>query len=233
MLLALQVGEQRYRAVQEVLPGASVTEVARRLGRRGRSCTRGWAGMRLRAGWLVWGIGSSRPHACPDQMSLVVERGSWRCGGRTRRGGSPDPLSVGTRRHLSGAGPTSIYRALVRHGLVEVEQRRLRRADHRRWERGRPMKPRRMDVVSGFHLVDGTLWKAGPGDRGNSRFVVSAMLVRRATAGPMCQALLPRFNGPAPAGRLVRGGSVRPVLRRERNPTPVDRTPVADHDREG
>jgi len=32
MLWELQVGEQRYRAVREVLDGASVTEVARRFG---------------------------------------------------------------------------------------------------------------------------------------------------------------------------------------------------------
>jgi transposase-like protein len=32
MLVELRVGEQRYRAVWEVLDGASVTEVARRFG---------------------------------------------------------------------------------------------------------------------------------------------------------------------------------------------------------
>ena len=34
MLQELRVGEQRYRAVWEVLEGASVTEVARRFGNR-------------------------------------------------------------------------------------------------------------------------------------------------------------------------------------------------------
>ena len=37
-------------------------------------------------------------------------------------------------------GRRSVYRALLRHGLVEAEQRRRRRADYRRWERGRPME---------------------------------------------------------------------------------------------
>ena len=81
-------------------------------------------------------------------------------------------------------GRTSVYRALVRHGLVVVEHRRRRRADYRRWERGRPMELWQMDVVGGFHLVDGTELKAVSGIDDNSRFVTSAMLVRRATAGP-------------------------------------------------
>jgi hypothetical protein len=37
-------------------------------------------------------------------------------------------------------GRTSIYRALVRNGLVVPGQRRRRRSDYRRWERGRPME---------------------------------------------------------------------------------------------
>ena len=53
-------------------------------------------------------------------------------------------------------GRTSIYRALVRNGLVSPGQRRRRRADYRRWERARPMELWQMDVVGGFHLADGT-----------------------------------------------------------------------------
>lgn len=60
-------------------------------------------------------------------------------------------------------GRTSIYRALLRHGLVVAEQRRRRRADYRRWERGRAMELWQMDVVGGFHLVDGTELKAVSG----------------------------------------------------------------------
>ena len=87
-------------------------------------------------------------------------------------------------------GRTSIYRALVRHGLVAAEQRRRRRADYRRWERGRPMELWQLDVVGGFHLCDGVELKAVSGIDDNSRFAVSAKLVRRATAGPVCDALL-------------------------------------------
>jgi hypothetical protein len=82
-------------------------------------------------------------------------------------------------------GRTSIYRALLRHRLVAAEQRRRRRVDYRRWERGRPMELWQMDVVGGFHLSDGTELKAVSGIDDNSRFVVSAKLVTRATATPV------------------------------------------------
>ena len=47
-----------------------------------------------------------------------------------------------------------------------------------------------MDVVGGFHLADGTELKAVSGIDDSSRFAVSATLVRRATAKPVCDALL-------------------------------------------
>ena len=47
-----------------------------------------------------------------------------------------------------------------------------------------------MDVVGGFHLADGTELKAVSGIDDSSRFGISATLVRRATAGPVCEALL-------------------------------------------
>jgi hypothetical protein len=48
-----------------------------------------------------------------------------------------------------------VYRALVRHGLVEARQRRRRREDYRRWERGRAMQLWQMDVMGRVHLVSG------------------------------------------------------------------------------
>ena len=71
-------------------------------------------------------------------------------------------------------GRTSIYRALVRNGLVVPGQRKRRRADYRRWERARPMELWQMDVVGGFHLADGTELKAVSGIDDSSRFAVSA-----------------------------------------------------------
>ena len=37
-------------------------------------------------------------------------------------------------------GRSSVYRALIRHGLIEPVARRRRKADYKRWERARPME---------------------------------------------------------------------------------------------
>src|SRR4029453_2078633 len=130
----------------------------------------------------------------------------------TRDGVSPVP------------GRTSIYRALLRNGLVVPGQRKRRRAEYRRWERARPMELWQMDVVGGFHLADGTELKAVSGIDESSRFGVSATLVRRPTAGPVCEALLAALrrhgipdqiltdNGKVFTGRFGPAGSSAEVL---------------------
>ena len=50
-------------------------------------------------------------------------------------------------------GRSSVYRALVRHGLIEPVARRRRKADYKRWERARPMELWQMDVVGGVMLA--------------------------------------------------------------------------------
>lgn len=47
-----------------------------------------------------------------------------------------------------------------------------------------------MDVVGAVHLADGVEVKVVTGIDDNSRFVVSARVMARATARPVCQALL-------------------------------------------
>jgi transposase InsO family protein len=225
MLVELRVGEQRYRAVWEVLDGASVTDVARRFG-VSRQSVHTWL-RRYAADGGLGGLGdrSSRPHGCPHQMSPVTEArivevrrshpvwGADRIGYQLER----DGVSV-------VPGRTSIYRALVRNGLVVPGQRKRRRADYRRWERARPMELWQMDVVGGFHLADGTELKAVSGIDDSSRFGVSAKLVRRATAGPVCEALLAALrrhgipdqiltdNGKVFTGRFGPAGSSAEVL---------------------
>lgn len=225
MLVELRVGEQRYRAVWEVLDGASVTEVARRF-TVSRQSVHTWL-RRYAAEGGLGGLGdrSSRPHGCPHQMSPVVEamiveiRRVHPVWGADR---------IGYQLERDGIGPvpgrTSIYRALVRNGLVVPGQRRRRRADYRRWERARPMELWQIDVVGGFHLADGTELKAVSGIDDSSRFGVSATLVRRATAQPVCEALLAALrrhgvpdqiltdNGKVFTGRFGPAGSSAEVL---------------------
>jgi transposase InsO family protein len=86
-------------------------------------------------------------------------------------------------------GRTSVDRCLVRHGLISPQPRRRKRSDYKRWERSRAMELWQMDIVGGVRLVDGSEAKIVSGIDDHSRFVVSARVVARATAGPVCDAL--------------------------------------------
>ncbi len=106
-------------------------------------------------------------------------------------------------------GRSSIYRCLVRHHLIEVEPRRRKKADYKRWERSRSMELWQIDVVGGVHLADG--WKASivSGIDDHSRFVISAHVVRRATARPTCDALAKAMRAyGVPAEILTDNGKV-------------------------
>jgi transposase InsO family protein len=213
-----------------VLDGASVTEVARRFG-VSRQSVHTWL-RRYDADGGLGGLGdrSSRPHGCPHQMSPAVEakiveiRRAHPAWGADRIGYQLSRDDLFKDGMMPVPGRTSIYRALVRNGLVVPGQRKRRRKDYRRWERARPMELWQMDVVGGFHLADGTELKAVSGIDDSSRFGVSAKLVRRATAGPVCEALLAALcrhgipdqiltdNGKVSTGRFGPAGSSAEVL---------------------
>lgn len=204
MLVELGVMEQRYRAVLEVLDGASVTEVARRYG-VARQTVHGW--LRRYAG--EGGIAnladrSSRPWSCPHQMPVVLEARVLAIRGQHPAWG---PARIAYLLAREGVDPvpgrSSIYRALVRHGLIDPTKRRRRRADYRRWERGRSMELWQMDVMGRVHLADGVEVKVVTGIDDHSRFVVCAAVVARATARPVCAAL---------AAALVRHGVPEQIL---------------------
>jgi transposase InsO family protein len=103
------------------------------------------------------------------------------------------PRTIGHRLEREGIEPlpgrTSIYRCLVRHGLITPERRRKRRSDYKRWERSRAMELWQMDIVGGVRLADGSEAKVVTGIDDHSRFCVSAYVVARATARPTCDAL--------------------------------------------
>jgi transposase InsO family protein len=84
---------------------------------------------------------------------------------------------------------STIYRILVRNQLIDPQRRRRRREDYRRWERSRAMELWQMDVMSRVRLTDGTELSVVTGIDDHSRFCVSALLVPRATAKPVCSAL--------------------------------------------
>jgi transposase InsO family protein len=190
VLVELGVVEQRYRAVLEVLEdGAPVTEVARRYG-VARQTVHEWL-----ARYAAGGLGgladrSSRPASCPHQMPAEVEA---RIAGLRREHPGWGPSRIRWELERAGVTPlpgrSAVYRALIRHGLVDPKKRRRRREDYRRWERGRAMQLWQMDVMGRVHLAGGQEVKIVTGIDDHSRFVVCAKAVAAATARPVCLAL--------------------------------------------
>jgi transposase InsO family protein len=200
VLLELTVAEQRFNAVMEVLRDElTVIEVADRYG-VSRQAVHGWL-RRYRTGGLdALADRSHRPDTCPHQMPAAVEAricelrrhhpgwGQRRLAHELAREGVDPP-----------PGLTSIYRALVRNGLIQPKARRRPKADYRRWERARPMELWQLDVMGGIWLADGRELKAVTGIDDHSRFCVAAGLVERATARNVCRiftAALARYGSP-------------------------------------
>jgi transposase InsO family protein len=190
VLVELNLVEQRYQAVLEVLnDGASVTDVARRCG-VARQTVHDW--LRRYAAGGLGGLAdhSSKPLSCPHQMApeLEVRIVEMR---RAHPGWGPRTILVWLAR--AGVSPlpgrTSVERCLIRHGLVTPQARKRKRSDYQRWERSRAMELWQMDIVGGVRIVDGSEAKIVSGIDDHSRFVVSARVVVRATAKPVCDAL--------------------------------------------
>jgi transposase InsO family protein len=191
MLQELRVSELRYRAVLEVLDGAVISSVARRYG-VSRQTVHAWLRRYARDGAVLnLEDRSSRPHGCPHQMAAEMEaRVLVLRDAHPRWGPTRIVYELAREGAVAVPGRSSVYRALVRNGRIDPAKRRRRRADYRRWERGRPMELWQMDVVGGVHLGDGVEVKVITGIDDNSRFIVSAKVVARATARPVCEALL-------------------------------------------
>jgi transposase InsO family protein len=189
VLVELGVVEQRYQAVLEVLRGVSVTDVARRYG-VARQTVHVWLRRYADQGLAGLVDRSSKPDSCPHQTPAEIEA---RIVEMRRAHPGWGPRTIGYHLEREGIVPvpsrSSIYRALVRHNLIDPQQRRKRRSDYKRWERTRAMELWQMDVMGGVFLVDGTELKVVTGLDDHSRFCVSARLVRRATARPVCDAL--------------------------------------------
>src|SRR6266581_341558 len=190
MLVELSVVEQRYLAVREALDtGATITDIARRYGVDRRTVHR-WL-VRYAAGGLgALADRSSKPDRCPHQIPpevearIVVLR-------RANPGWGPRTILSKLRRELEGPPSRSaIYRCLVRHRLIAPKPRRRRREDYKLWERHRAMELWQIDVMGGVRLTDGTQLSVVTGIDDHSRFCVIAKVVPRATARPVCDALV-------------------------------------------
>ena len=190
VLVELSMVEQRYQAVREVIDsGDSITEIAARYGVDRRTLHR-WLVRYANGGLEALATRSNRPDTCPHQMDpaiearlVVLRRSHPRWGPRT--------LATKLRAEFEhGPSRAAIYRALVRHQLILPVPAKRTKASYRRWERSRSMELWQMDVVSRIYLTDGTQLHCVTGIDDHSRYCVSAQLMTRATAKPVCDALL-------------------------------------------
>ncbi|MBO2458172.1 transposase family protein [Actinomadura sp. LCR2-06] len=84
-------------------------------------------------------------------------------------------------------GRTTVYRVLVRNGLVQHQEQNHRRV-YRRWQRDAPMQLWQMDIMGGVFLADGRECKLVTGIDDHSRFIVIAQVVAQPSGRAVCQA---------------------------------------------
>ena len=177
MLTELSVMEQRYQAVLAVVrDGRTVTDVAEEWS-VSRQSVHAWLARYRDGGLEALADRSHRPKRCPHQIAIGVEARLCEMRGR-HPGWGPRRLAY----ELAKAGVeevpsrSSIYRALIRNGLIEPKARRRRRRDYKRWERARPMELWQMDVVGGVQIDGAGEHKVVTGVDDHSRFAYSEIL---------------------------------------------------------
>jgi transposase InsO family protein len=220
-LRQLSTTEQRFRAVMAVQAGARVGEVAFQFG-VSRQSVHSWLTRYREGGLEALADRSHRPYSCPHQASPEVEAvvcetrrdhlrwGPVRIEYELGRNGCPGPVP----------SKTTVYRILLRYGLIGARKRRRGRDDFIRWQRGKPMELWQMDIVGGIILADGSEAKVVTGVDDHSRYCVIAKVVARPTGRAVCLALaeaLQRFgvpeeilsdNGKQFTDRFGKGGEV-------------------------
>jgi transposase InsO family protein len=221
-LVEMSVVEQRYRAVLAVERGEPKIVVAAQFG-VSRQTLHTWLTRYARDGLAGLIDRSHRPPSCPHQACAEVETMVCELRREHPRWGprriahelarvAPEPVTVVSR--------STVYRILVRHGLIEPRSRRRKRNDYLRWERDAPMQLWQLDIVGGVFLVDGTECKVVTGVDDHSRFCVTATVVPKATGRVVCLAFaeaLRRYgvpdevltdNGKQFTDRFGKGGEV-------------------------
>jgi transposase InsO family protein len=246
MLVELSVMEQRYHAVMEVISGAPVTEVAVRYG-VSRQAVHGWLSRYERDGLAGLADHSHRPARQPRQLDAEIEALICQLRGAHPRWGPRRLLfELGKAKVSPLPSRSTIYRVLVRHGLVAARKRKRRRQDYKRWQREEPMQLWQMDVTGSVFLVNGTECKLISGLDDCSRFCVIATVVRRATGRAVCRAYVAamrlygipdevltdngkvftgRFGKPRPAEvlfeRICRKNGIKQLLTKPYSPTTI------------
>jgi transposase InsO family protein len=189
MLRELNVVEQRYRAVLEVLSGIPVIEVAERYG-VARQTVHRWMARYRTDGIAGLADRSHAPKQHPWRVSAEIEALVCELRRAHRRWGPRRLVFELDRRGYPGVSRSTVYRVLVRHQLIEPVSRRRRRDQYIRWERPAPMQLWQLDVTASLFLADGRECKVITGVDDHSRFCVIATVVLRATGRAVCSAFV-------------------------------------------
>ena len=187
------------------------------------------------------------PDSCPHQSPVEVETAVCEMRREHPRWG---PRRLAHELGRVGMSPvpsaSTVYRILVRHGLIEARKRGRRREDYKRWERDAPMALWQLDIVGGVFLADGTEVKVVTGVDDHSRYCViahacaaghrpgrvpglrrGARALRRPRGGPHGQRQT--VHRPVRSGRR---GALRSDLPGQRHRAPAHPTRHTDHDRQ-
>jgi len=185
----MSIVEQRYQAVLAVLAGDPVMEVAAKVG-VSRQSVHTWLRRYADEGLAGLQDRSRRPDGCAHQASPEVEALVCEMRRHHPKWGSRRIVFELGRHGCPGPVPSrmTVYRILIRHGLMTPARRRRGRKDYVRWERDRPMELWQMDIVGGLFLSDGSEAKVVTGVDDHSRYCVIASVVRRATGRAVCLA---------------------------------------------
>jgi transposase len=152
MLRELSVAEQRYRAVLEVRAGVPVTEVAERYGVSPQS-VHAWLRRYRDEGPSGMADRSHRVHQHPWQIPAAVESAICELRRKRPRWGPKRLVFEMGRRGLGDVTRSTVYRVLVRNGLIEPKSRKRRRQDYKRWERPVAMQLWQLDVTASAFLA--------------------------------------------------------------------------------
>ncbi|TDC73189.1 IS481 family transposase [Actinomadura sp. 7K507] len=179
--------EHRHRAVLEVLGGAPVAQVARQFG-ASRQSVHNWLRRFEAEGAQGLVERSRRPRTSPSRLPAEVE--ALVCELRRaypRWGPRRIAYELGLRGVDPAPGRSTVYRVLVRNGLVQPQQQTHRRS-YKRWQRDAPMQLWQLDIMSGIFLAGGRECKLVTGIDDHSRFVVIAQVVAEPSGRAVCQA---------------------------------------------
>ena len=154
MFRELNVVEQRYRAVLEVLSETPATEVAERYG-VARQAMHRWLARYRAEGIERLADRSHAPGHHPWRISAETEALICELRRAHRRWGPRRLVFEMGRRGHPGLSRSTVFRVLVRHQLIQPVPRRRRRDQYLRWERPAPMQLWQLAVTARLFLASG------------------------------------------------------------------------------